>query len=302
MGYMIKLLLAGIAAAFLLTGCGQAPKKTKIKVAYLPITHALALTEAAKQPEFGIEPVKYGSWPELLEALNSGRVDAAMVLIEPAMKAKEQGIDLKVLTLGHRDGNVVIGGKNIVSAHDFVGKTFAVPHRLSSHYVLFREYLEKNAIPSDTVKVTELAPAEMPSALASGRIAGYCVAEPFGAVSVEGGYGKILATSSELWKDSVCCALVIHEHFRKEAPGLVEKLRSACLQAGEKLSSPAGKLAAASGFLKQPDGVLARSLEWISFQNLILTEEAYADLTEKLKKYGLDGNAPSYESFVGEKH
>jgi len=35
--------------------------------------------------------------------LNSGKVDGASMLIELAMKAKEQGIDLKAVALGHRE-------------------------------------------------------------------------------------------------------------------------------------------------------------------------------------------------------
>jgi len=50
---------------------------------------------------------------ELVDALNSGKVDGASMLIELAMKAKEQGIDLKAVALGHRDGNVVVVSKDI---------------------------------------------------------------------------------------------------------------------------------------------------------------------------------------------
>src|SRR5665647_339362 len=86
-------------------------KKPVIKIAYLPITHALPLfVEAELQkenPNYKIELVKYGSWAELTDALNTGRVDGASVLIELAIKAKEQGIGLTAVALGHKDGNVI---------------------------------------------------------------------------------------------------------------------------------------------------------------------------------------------------
>ena len=55
--------------------------------------------------------VKFGSWPDLMDALNTGRIDGASVLIELAMKAKELGIDLKAVALGHQDGNVLVSSK-----------------------------------------------------------------------------------------------------------------------------------------------------------------------------------------------
>lgn len=61
--------------------------------------------------DLNVELVKFGSWPELMDALNSGRVDGASVLIELAMKAKERGVGLKAVALGRRDGNVAIVSK-----------------------------------------------------------------------------------------------------------------------------------------------------------------------------------------------
>ena len=57
-----------------------------VRLAYLPTTHALPLF-AEKEMEspdgpVRIELIKYGSWPELMDALNTGRVDGASVLIE----------------------------------------------------------------------------------------------------------------------------------------------------------------------------------------------------------------------------
>lgn len=124
----------------------QAEVKT-IKIAYIPITHALPLyieNELLKDnfKNFKLELVKFGSWPELAEALNAGKVDGASMLIELAVKAREQGIDLKVVALGHRDGNVVVVSKNINKAEDLKGKTFAIPSRLSAHNILLHIMLK----------------------------------------------------------------------------------------------------------------------------------------------------------------
>ena len=68
------------------SGIGASWEQTTITIAYLPITHAVPLFKAAEQLEqqnsnVHVELVKYGGWAELMDALDSGRVDGASVLI-----------------------------------------------------------------------------------------------------------------------------------------------------------------------------------------------------------------------------
>ena len=296
-----KLIISAILSAFLLLGCGKGGDK-KVKIAYLPITHAMVLHEMAKDKTLPFELVKYGSWPELLDALNTGRVDAASVLIEPAMKAKERGIGLTALALGHKDGNVIVVANSIESPGDLRGKTIAIPHRASSHHILVRLLLEKEGISEQEITWVELPPPEMPSALASGRIAGYCVAEPFGAIAVQGGYGKVLADSHELWNNSICCALVANDRFLKDYPELASRLLSEYHAAGKRLADKENLLETAKVYLNQNEQVLRQSLEWVSFEDLKLTAEDYAKLSDLTRKYGISEEPPKYEDFAGERH
>ncbi|MCR5099968.1 MAG: ABC transporter substrate-binding protein [Butyrivibrio sp.] len=272
-----------------------------VKIAYLPITHSLAVLEEAKQLEnsadIRVELVKYGSWPELLDALNTGKVDGASVLIELAMKSKAEGIGLKAVALGHRDGNVVVVSNEIEKAADLVGKTIAIPHRQSSHYILVNDLLNKNGLSIEDVSIVELAPTEMPSALAAGTIDGYCVAEPFGAVGVSTGKGKVLYESEELWEDSVCCGLVLTDEFINSRTDVAREFVEAYKTAGNSLSREEAQNIAKE-YLNQTDEVLDISLQWISFDDLEITPEMYENLSDKVISYGLLDNPPSYEEFV----
>lgn len=301
-------LLAGVMG-MCLTACGgdkdqmaaTAYNENTVKIAYLPITHALPVFEEAEELKestgLNVELVKYGSWPELLDALNTGRVDGASVLIELAMKSKAQGIGIKAVALGHRDGNVIVVNKEIQSMADLKGKTFAIPHRQSSHNILLNEALALNHMSLEDIKITELSPAEMPSALVSKQIDGYCVAEPFGARAVALDVGKVLYTSEELWKDSLCCGLVLTDAFIDEKPELAKEFVAAYKTAGENLELSRAKEIGKT-YLKQEENILDVSLEWISFDNLEITKEAYEDLVQKVKAYGLLDNPPTYEEFV----
>ncbi|MBP5223272.1 MAG: ABC transporter substrate-binding protein [Lachnospiraceae bacterium] len=295
----VILLMTVFAAA----GCGKKGNKEgqTIKIAYLPITHSLAVLEEAeeleKQSGLKVELVKYGSWTELTDALNSNRVDGASVLIELAMKSKQAGIGIKAVALGHRDGNVIVVSKEIETAADLKGKTFAIPHRQSSHHILLNDALATAGLTIEDIKVTELAPTEMPSALASGQIDGYCVAEPFGAMGVSIGAGKVLFGSEELWKDSICCGLVLTDKFIEDRPEDAKAFVESYKKAGNALDKEKAK-EVAKKYLGQSDEVLDISLQWISYNDLDITEEIYEKLAEKVKAYGLSDNPPAYADFV----
>lgn len=304
MNRKITALTLSLALALSATACGskdESNDENVVKIAYLPITHSLAALEEANELETGdgikVELVKYGSWPELLDALNTGRVDGASVLIELAMKSKQEGIGLKAVALGHRDGNVVIVSNDINTAADLKGKTFAIPHRQSSHNILLNETLATAGLTVDDVNVTELAPTEMPSALASGQIDGYCVAEPFGAMGVSLGAGKVLYSSEELWPDSLCCGLVLTDKFIEERPEQAKEFVQSYKAAGNNLDKEKAK-EVAKKYLSQTDDVLDISLQWISYNDLDITEETYDQLVERVKEYGLSDNPPTYSDFV----
>ncbi len=298
----ITAFITAVISAAVLTACGGSDgTKDKVKIAYLPITHSLALLEEAEQLEqeqgVKVELVKFGSWTELMDALNTNQVDGASVLIELAMKSKQEGIGIKAVALGHHDGNVIVVNNNISSAADLKGRTFAIPHRQSSHHILLNDALATAGLTIDDVNVTELAPTEMPSALASGQIDGYCVAEPFGAMGVSLGAGKVLMNSEELWQDSICCGLVLTDKFINDRAADAKSFVESYKKAGNSLDKDEA-MKVAKKYLSQTDDVLDISLRWISYNDLEITEDTYNTLAEKVKKYGLSDEPPAYSDFV----
>lgn len=308
-----RIIIAAVVAALAvaLSACGttkgasaNGSEKKTVKIAYLPLTHALPLyveNELGKQnfENINIELVKFGSWPELMDALNTGKVDGASVLIELAMKAKEQGIDLKAVALGHRDGNAVVVAQDINSTADLKGKTFAIPHRLSTHNILLYQMLKNAGMNYSDLKVVELPPPEMPAALAEGRISGYIVAEPFGAKSVVNGKGKALFKSQDIWKDSVCCALVLRNEFIKNESEAASELVKEYINAGNYIESKGDKVNEISKqYMKVEQNVLDLSLEWITYKDLKINEKDYEDLRKYMIEMNLSKSPPAYNDFI----
>ncbi len=274
-----------------------------VTIGYLPITHALAAAEEKKlldanQEGLTIELQKFSSWSDLTDALNSGSIDGASVLIELAMSAVSQGIDLKAVALGHKDGNVIVAADDIETVEDLQGKTVAIPHTQSSHNILVQDALAKAGLTTDDITVVQLAPTEMPSSLASGSIDAYCVAEPFGAQAVSMDFGHVLESSEDLWENSLCCGLVLNQSsIDRLGAETVQLLIDRYYEAGALLDAEES-LAVATEYLGQDEEVLKTSLEWIKYDDLQITEEDYNDLVERVTTYGINDNPPAYEDFV----
>ncbi len=301
-----------IVLIVILTGCGlgsdnqssgDGEKKT-VKIGYLPITHAVPLyieKEMEEYEDFNLELVKFGSWPELMDALNTGRIDGASVLVTLAMKAKEQGIDLSAIALGHRDGNVVVTANGVNSVEDLKGKVFAIPHKFSTHNILLYQMLKQNGMKYDDLKTIEMPPAEMPAALSEGRIAGYVVAEPFGAISVSIDKGKVLYQDQDIWKNSIDCTLVLRNDFIDKNNKIAQEFVNQYVKAGEMAELKDEHIhEMSSKYMKVEKEVLDLSFQWISYDDLKIKEEEYENLRINLKEMGLMENPPLYEEFINQ--
>ena len=317
--WLAVVLVAGLIAA--LAGCGQKSLdsgkkgagepmdgKTTVTIGYLPITHALAVFEAKELleqegSEVEIALQKFSSWTDLMDALNAGQIDGASVLMELAMGAVSQGVDLKAVALGHKDGNVIVVSDKIQETKDLKGKTFAIPSNQSSHNILLRDMLANAGLSEKDVTITQLAPTEMPSALASGSVDGYCVAEPFGAQAVVQGYGHVLYDSKEIWENSVCCGFVLNNAFIKAHEKAAQTVVDAYDKAGDSLDQNTDKKKEiAKKYLGQDETTLETSLQWIHYDNLEITKEDYNVLVEKVKEYEINAAPPAYEDFVYQNH
>lgn len=281
-----------------------ASEKRVIKIGYLPITHAAPLLydhylHDGSFDDYELELVKFSSWPDLIDALNAGQIDGASVLMQLAMQAKDIGIDLKAVALGHEDGNVIISAHNIDDANDLRGTTVAIPHTHSAHHLLLNELFMEEGVAYEEVELIEMPPPEMPAALAEERISSYVVAEPFGALAVHLDAGKVLAHSEDVWPNSYCCVLVLRDEFIEQDKELVTSFVSSYVEAGKLADEKTEQLYdALKTYLDVSDEVLDVSLAWISFDSLHIEEEEYEKLSDRILRLQLMDDVPSYEEFV----
>lgn len=278
--------------------------KTTLKIGYLPITHAapLYITKALEDELLNgveVELIRFGTWIDLMDALQAGRIDGASVLIELAMKSREKGVDLKAVALGHKDGNAIIVSHDVFETKDLRNETVAIPHTLSSHHILLSDMLKRDGLHYDDVNIVEMPPPEMPSSLAAGTIASYIVAEPFGAIGVTLDQGKVLYQSEEIWPHSLCCALVLRNDVIEAHPEFVQSFVNGYVKAGELAEKDEERIHSIHHeYLNVEEGALALSLEWISYEDFRIEEKDYDVLVQSLLEMELMDEPPLYEDFV----
>lgn len=279
--------------------------KQTIKIGYLPVTHSanLMMTQQIEQKSkdsgYKLELVRFNNWPDLMDALNSGKIDGASTLIELAMKSKQKGSNIKAVALGHHEGNVIIGqeGKKASDFHKHEDYSFAIPHRYSTHYLLLEEMRKQMNLNSEAFSYHEMAPAEMPATLSEGRISGYSVAEPFGALGEKLGKGDTLKHGSDIVPDAYCCALVLRSDLINQHQTTAKKFMSDYKEAGYKMNNKEKSVDVMAKNFKQDRKVLEQSAEWTSYGDLAIKEEGYDKITNLVNDHKLF-KAPAYEDFV----
>ena len=176
-----RTLLQGLMAAALPLGqnaCTQSNPNALV-VGGLPVTCNLTLpvacvaratsnsTATAGAPKFAFEFSKYNGWPEIKESLMAGRIQAAYMLAPLVMDLADRGIPIKIVSLGHRSGAVIMvrNDSPYQNFRQLAGRRVAVPSRFAVDYLFLRRMLAEENMRIEELEIVEMPPPDMPAAL-----------------------------------------------------------------------------------------------------------------------------------------
>jgi NitT/TauT family transport system substrate-binding protein len=213
--------------------------KRKITVAYLPVTCQLTcpvtdyISKFSENGELFL-PRMFQGFPEMKEALISGKVQAAFIVAPMAIALKAQGVPIKVVYLGHRYGSAVVVRKGgpVKTFADLRGRTVAIPSRFSDERLLLFRAMKVWGMKPGDIKMVEMAPPDVSGALAAGAIDGFSMGEPFPSQAEMGGYGRILFQAREYWPDYMSCILVVRQDLIDTRPDVVQVLVDGIARSG----------------------------------------------------------------------
>jgi NitT/TauT family transport system substrate-binding protein len=268
-----------------------------LKVGFLPVTCHLTCpvtdfaTRTSGQTRF--ESERFTDFPTVTEAVRAGRLDATFMIVPLAMKLREQGVPVKLVYLGHRDGSTVIVAKNSTakSLRDLKGKTFAIPSRYSNQYLVIRKLMEDQGVTESDIKFIEMAPPDMPSALAAHAIDAYFVGEPHAAKAELDGTGRVLYQAKDIWPHFVSCGLVVTERLIKEHPDTVKDLVRGIAESGEWAETHRSEAATvAAPFFRQKEKLIRYVLMQpgrVSYRMLTPTDPELQQIADMALKSGV---------------
>jgi len=205
---------------------------------YMPVITNLAapLLDAASVREEApvrFRAVKFASFAEMAEALRNDRIQAAFIIAPLAIVLHQQGVDVRVVYIGNRHESTFVVRKELQAASimDLVGRTVAVPMRFSGHNLALLK-MTADLGHRDAIRIVEMNPPDMASALAAGSLDGYIVGEPFAAQSLKTGTGDLLLYVEEIWPDFICNLLLVRQSFIDRAPDQVAALVQGAVRSG----------------------------------------------------------------------
>ncbi len=278
-----------------------------LKIGYLPITCHLLLPIAMERDPFFKDHVttfKFTSWPDMIESVKGGELDAALILAPIAISLMSQDVPVEIALLGHRNGTglVVSKGGEIKNAKDFVGKTVAIPIRFSTQNLALMSFLENGGVNPQKIKKVELPPPDMPAALASGAIDAYIVGEPYATKSVLLGTGTILRDIRQIWPNFISSVLIVRKDSLKKHPKMMDRLISGLFRQGVWIDANRAKAAriGAKFFGLSPRLISAVLLGGkVSYEDILPQKREFQKVGEKMVKYHLIDTVPKISIYRG---
>jgi NitT/TauT family transport system substrate-binding protein len=266
------------------------------------------VTEHSEQGSF-FRSAKFSDWPTVKEALIAREIEAVFILAPMAMQLKSDGVPVKVVYLGHRDGTAIIVGtdSDIHDFRDLRGKTVAIPSRFANQNVLMHRMMKQRGMPFDSIKLREVPPPEHPSALRSGSVDAYIVGEPFAAQAEVGGYGRVLYHTKDIWEDFISCVLVVREELIDERPELVQELVDGIAKSGKWLDEglenrmQAAEVAAENYYFQDPEllkFVLSKPPDRVKYTNLAPLKKDFDEIMELSLEMGILQERLEFEEYV----
>jgi NitT/TauT family transport system substrate-binding protein len=284
------------------------------RVGFIPVTCHLTcpVTDFINKQlsgKSGFQPVRFQGWPELKEAFISGYLPATFILAPLAMRMREDGVPLKIIYLGHRDGTAMAVHKDskIYQIEDLKGKKIAVPNRFSNQKLLVVKALKDHGVALDQVEIVEMPPPDMPAALFSRAVDAVTSGEPYMGQTELDGYGRILYQTKDVWPNFISCVLAVREDVIQNQREAVEKLVAGIAKSGKWLDQKMDHRMEAADFVAEQyynqnprllRFVLSKPPDRVKYTNLTVRKNDFLEIEKLARETGILKGKITFEDYA----
>ncbi|TLD70084.1 ABC transporter substrate-binding protein [Phragmitibacter flavus] len=286
----------------------------KYKIGFLPVTCHLTcpVTDFINKETSGegiYEPLRFSGWPELKEAFLSGDTPATFILAPMAIALREQGVPLKIVYLGHRDGTALMVHKDskIFRIEDLRGKRVAVPNRYSNQRLLIFRALRNAGMTIKDIELIEMPPPDMPAALYAKAVDAVTSGEPFMGQTELDGYGRVLYLTKDIWPNFISCVLAVHEDMIKNDRAAVQQLVDGIAKSGKWLDSDMENRMDAAQFVSKNyynqdprllEFVLSKPPDRVKYTNLSVRKPDFEEIVDLGIESGILTGKATFEDYT----
>ena len=285
-------------------------------VGFLPVTCHLTcpVTDFINRNTEGrsfFQPMRFNGWPELKEMFigRAHEMPASFILAPMAMALREQGVRIKVVYLGHRDGSAVMVHKDsgIFQTSHLRGKTIAVPGRYANQRLIIYRELKKAGMTLDDVKRVEMPPPDMPAALLARAVDAITSGEPFMGQTELDGYGRTLWQAKDVWPGFISCVLAVHEDAIRDHRPEIQRLVSGIAASGKWIDQSmehrmeAAQFVAKNYYNQNPrllSYVLSKPPDRVTYSRLAPLRPDFEEIEQLGKETGLLRGTVRFEDYV----
>lgn len=255
------------------------------------------------------EPVRFSGWPELKEAFISGHTRATFLLAPLAISLRQQGIPIKIVYLGHRDGTALMVHREsgIYTIKDLKGKRIAVPNRFSNQFLIIFKALKDNGMSLKDIVLVEMPPPDMPAALYAKAVDLITSGEPFMGQTELDGYGRVLYQAKELWPNFISCVLAVADDAIAKNPEWIQQMVDGIAKSGKWLEGgmdnrmEAAEAVAKNYYNQHPRllrFVLSKPPDRVTYANLRLARAEFENIAALALEAGILKGPIAFEEYA----
>ena len=285
-------------------------------VGFLPVTCHLTcpVTDFINKNIEGqsfFQPMRFSAFPELKEMFLGRPKDmpATFILAPMAMALREQGVKIKIVYLGHRDGSAVVVHKDsgIFQTADLRGKTVAVPGRYANQRLILYRELKKVGLTLDDIKIVEMPPPDMPAALLTRSVDAITSGEPFMGQAELDGYGRTLWQAKDVWPGFISCVLAVQEDAIRDHRAEIQRLVNGIAASGKWIDQSmahrmdAAKFVATHYYNQNPrllSYVLSKPPDRVTYSRLQPLRPDFEEIEQLAKEAGILKGTVRFEDYV----
>ena len=289
---------------------------SKFGVGFIPVTCHLTcpvtdFINKSMEGESFFNPMRFNGFPELKETfLGKPQVMPATFILAPmAMALREQGVPIKIVYLGHRDGTAMMVHKDskIFRIEDLKGKTIAVPNRFANQRLLIFKALRERGMSIKDVNLIEMPPPDMPAALYSHSVDAITSGEPFMAQTELDGYGRVLYLTKDVWPNFISCVLAVNENAIKNRRADVQRLVDGIAKSGKWLDQTMDHRMEAAQFVSKfyynqnprlLTFVLSKPPDRVRYTNLLPLRKDFEEIEALGRESGILNGTAHFEDYV----